>query len=391
MQVDVTATPRHNNGAIFVQTVSDYPLVEAISQNVVKHPVLPDAASRAKLVEHSSAKYTEMYADYINLGVVDQDHSEYSRILINKIVSSGYFRLKDYSPTFKQGLKAVELDKTDLILEIPPHFERDLVKDNEATLLVAVDAINGVKAGLGGAYIQQIIQGYNQDVRMQWIQTPRFEPQPTIDVVSSDWYNPNMNYRVFMVPGILVVLVTMIGSSFAANNIVREKEMGTIEQINVSPIKKYQFILGKLIPFWMLAISVMTIGLIIARFVYGIVPVGSYFTIYVFASIYLTAVLGLGLLLSTYAQTQQQSMLVSFFITMIFNLMSGLYTPIESMPGWAQWVTRLNPVSYFIEVMRMVMLKGSNLADVKFHIVAILGFALFFNGWAILNYRKRMG
>jgi ABC-2 type transport system permease protein len=334
-------------------------------------------------------------ADYeiknINLGVVDQDHSEYSRILINKIVSSGYFRLKDYSPTFKQGLKAVELDKTDLILEIPPHFERDLVKDNEATLLVAVDAINGVKAGLGGAYIQQIIQGYNQDVRMQWIQTPRFEPQPTIDVVSSDWYNPNMNYRVFMVPGILVVLVTMIGSSFAANNIVREKEMGTIEQINVSPIKKYQFILGKLIPFWMLAISVMTIGLIIARFVYGIVPVGSYFTIYVFASIYLTAVLGLGLLLSTYAQTQQQSMLVSFFITMIFNLMSGLYTPIESMPGWAQWVTRLNPVSYFIEVMRMVMLKGSNLADVKFHIVAILGFALFFNGWAILNYRKRMG
>jgi len=334
-------------------------------------------------------------ADYeiknINLGVVDQDHSQYSRLLVNKIISSGYFRLKDYSPTFKKGLKAIELDKTDLILEIPAHFERDLVKENEATLFVAVDAINGVKAGLGGAYIQQIIQGYNQDVRMQWIQAPKFDPQPTIDVASSDWYNPNMNYRVFMVPGILVMLVTMIGSSFAANNIVREKEMGTIEQINVSPIKKYQFILGKLIPFWMLAISVMTIGLIIARFVYGIVPVGSYFTIYVFASIYLVAILGLGLLLSTYAQTQQQSMLVSFFVTMIFNLMSGLYTPIESMPVWAQWITKFNPVSYFIEVMRMVMLKGSSLVDIRFQIFAILGFALFFNGWAILNYRKRTG
>lgn len=334
-------------------------------------------------------------ADYeiknINLGVVDQDHSEYSRILTNKIVASGYFKLKDYSPTFNQGLKSIEVDKTDLILEIPTHFERDLVNENKASLFVAVDAINGVKADLGGAYIQQIIQGYNQDVRMQWIQAPRPDKQPTIDVVSSDWYNPNMNYKVFMVPGILVMLVTMIGSSFAANNIVREKEMGTIEQINVSPIKKYQFILGKLIPFWMLAISILTIGLIIARVVYGIVPVGSYFTIYIFAAIYLVAILGLGLLLSTYAQTQQQSMLVSFFVTMIFNLMSGLYTPIESMPTWAQWITKFNPVSYFIEVMRMVMLKGSGLADIRFHILAILGFALFFNGWAVLNYRKRTG
>jgi len=334
-------------------------------------------------------------ADYeiknINLGVVDHDHSEYSRILINKIVSSGYFRLKDYKPSFKQGLNAIEVDKTDLILEIPTHFERDLVKENKATLFVAIDAINGIKAGLGGAYIQQIIQDYSEDVRVRWIQAPRFDPRPTIDVTVSNWYNPNMNYRIFMVPGILVMLITLIGTLFAANNIVREKEMGTIEQINVSPIKKYQFILGKLIPFWLLAISAMTMGLLIARFVYGIVPVGSYFTIYVFAAIYLVAILGLGLLLSTYAQTQQQSILISFFVIMIFNLMSGLFTPIESMPGWAQIITRFNPVSYFIEVMRMVMLKGSSIADIRFQILAILGFAIFFNGWAVLNYRKRMG
>lgn len=334
-------------------------------------------------------------ADYeiknINLGIVDHDHTEYSRKLVNKVIASGYFRLKDYSPTFNQGLKAIELDKTDLILEIPAQFERSLVKENQASLFIAVDAINGVKAGLGGAYLQSIIQDYNQDVRMQWIQYPRYNPQPTIQVTYSDWYNPNMNYRVFMVPGILVMLVTMIGSSFASNNIVREKEMGTIEQINVSPIKKYQFILGKLIPFWMLALTVLTMGLVIARVVYGIVPLGSYFTIYVFAGIYLVAILGLGLLLSTYAQTQQQSMLVSFFVTMIFNLLSGLYTPIESMPGWAQMITRFNPVSYFIEVMRMVMLKGSGLSDIKFQMLAMLGFAVFFNGWAILNYRKRSG
>jgi ABC-2 type transport system permease protein len=135
----------------------------------------------------------------------------------------------------------------------------------------------------------------------------------------------------------------------------------------------------------------LTIGLIIARLVYGIVPVGHYLTIYIFAGIYLLAVLGLGLLLSTYAATQQQSMLVSFFIIMIFNLMSGLYTPIESMPHWAQLITRFNPVTYFIEVMRMVVLKGSSLSDIRSQIMAVLGFAAFFNTWAILNYRKRSG
>lgn len=334
-------------------------------------------------------------ADYqiknINLGVIDHDHSEYSRKMINKIISSGYFRLKDYSATFPGGLNAIEHDRTDLILEIPSAFERDLVKDNASTLFIAVNAINGVKAGLASAYIQGIIQDYNQDIRLQWVQAAKFNPQPSIDVAFSDWYNPNMNYRMFMVPGILVMLVTMIGSNFASNNIVREKEMGTIEQINVSPIKKWQFILGKLVPFWMLALTVLTMGLIIARFVYGIVPLGHYITIYIFATIYLLAILGLGLLMSTYAQTQQQSMLVSFFVTMIFNLLSGLYTPIESMPQWAQIITKFNPVSYFIEVMRMVVLKGSGLADIKYQILALLGFAVFFNSWAILNYRKRTG
>ncbi len=332
-------------------------------------------------------------ADYeiknINLGVVDHDRSQYSIKMVNKIIASGYFRLTDFSNSYKNALHAIEQDKADLVLEIPAQFERDLVTKNEATVFIAIDAINGVKAGLGGAYIQGILQDYNQEVRDQWMQTPRMYPQPTIEVRYSDWYNPHMNYRYFMVPGILVMLVTMIGSSFASNNIVREKEMGTIEQINVSPIKKMDFIIGKLVPFWVLALTVLTIGLVIARLVYGIVPVGHYLTIYIFAGIYLLAILGLGLLLSTYAQTQQQSMLVSFFITMIFNLLSGLYTPIESMPGWAQTITRFNPVSYFIDVMRMVVLKGSGLSDIRPHILAMLGFAVFFNGWAVMNYKKR--
>ena len=332
-------------------------------------------------------------ADYeiknISIAVVDHDHSDYSRQLINKITASGYFHLQQYTASYKEALYDIEKDKADLVLEISASFEKNLVKENEAGLFIAVNAINGVKANLGGAYLRSIIQDYNREVRLKWIQLPRFSPELNIEVASSNWFNPSMNYRLFMVPGILVVLVTMVGSFLASLNIVKEKEIGTIEQINVTPVKKYQFIIGKLIPFWILGLMIMTIGFIIARVVYGIIPLGSFATIYVFAAVYLLAVLGLGLLISTYTATQQQAMLLSFFLMMVFILLSGLYTSIDSMPVWAQWITRFNPVTYFIEVMRMVVLKGSGLADIKSQIVTVLGFAVFLNGWAIINYKKR--
>ncbi len=332
-------------------------------------------------------------ADYeiknINLAVVDKDHSEYSRQLVNKITASGYFQLTRFGNSYVESLEQVERDKADLILEIPPQFEKDLVKEDQAKLFMAMNAINGVKANLGGAYLRSIIQDYNRQVRTEWIQFPRFNPETSIDVTASNWYNPLMNYKYFMVPGILVILLTMVGSNLAAINIVREKEIGTIEQINVTPIQKHIFVLGKLIPFWLLGLFVLTVGLTIARLVYGIIPAGSFLTIYVFAGLYLMAVLGLGLLISTYASNQQQSMLISFFLMMIFILLGGLYTSIDSMPTWAQWITRFNPVSYFIEVMRMVVLKGSSLYDIRYHVLAMIGFATALNGWAVINYKKR--
>jgi len=332
-------------------------------------------------------------ADYeiknIQLAVVDQDHSEYSRQLVNKITASGYFQLTGYGSSYPESIEQIERDKADLVLEIPAQFEKDLVKEDEAKLFMALNAINGVKANLGGAYLRNIINDYNRQVRLEWIQFPRFNPELNIDVTSSNWYNPLMNYKYFMVPGILVILLTMVGSNLTAINIVREKEIGTIEQINVTPIKKHIFVMGKLIPFWLLGLFVLTIGLTIARLVYGIIPVGSFLTIYVFAALYLLAVLGLGLLISTYASNQQQSMLISFFVMMICILLGGLYTSIDSMPTWAKWVTRFNPVSYFIEVMRMVVLKGSSLYDIRYHILAMIGFATALNGWAVFNYKKR--
>jgi ABC-2 type transport system permease protein len=332
-------------------------------------------------------------ADYeirnIKLAVIDHDHSSYSRSLINKVTASGYFILTDYTSSYQEALGKIEHDKADIILEIPASFEKKLVKEDESTLFMAVNAINGVKAGLGSSYLQSIIQEYNKEVRTEWIQFPRFSPETNIEITSSNWFNPLMNYKVFMVPGMLVLLLTMVGANLTAINIVREKEIGTIEQINVTPVRKFHFILGKLIPFWVLGLIVFTIGFGIARFLYGIVPVGSMLTIYVFAAIYLLAVLGLGLLISTYAESQQQAMLISFFLMMIFVLMSGLYTSIDSMPDWAKAVTRANPVTYFIQVVRMVVLKGSGLADIKTQLLTISGFAIVLNTWAVMNYHKR--
>lgn len=324
----------------------------------------------------------------INLAVVNHDDSQYARALINKVTASGYFRLTSAGRSYDRAMTYIESDAADLVLEIPSGFEKSVVAENAGTLFIAVNAINGVKAGLGAAYLNAIVRDYNEQIRMSWAGPAGQGQQPMIEVVPTNWYNPYMRYQLFMVPGILAILVTMIGGYLSSLNIVREKETGTIEQINVTPIRKHHFILGKLIPFWVLGLVVFTLGLIVGWSVYGIIPVGSLAVLYLFLSLYLLAVLGLGLLISTFAETQQQAMFISFFFVMIFILMSGLFTPIESMPGWAQVISKLNPVTYFIEVMRMVVLKGSGLRHILPHIGAVILFALFFNTWAVLNYRK---
>ena len=324
----------------------------------------------------------------VNVAVIDNDHSSYSQKLISKITASGYFKLTGYNFSFKQAYQLIESDAADLVLEIPRGFERNLIRENEQQLFVAVNAINGTKANLGGVYLLTVIQDFNNDVRLEFIQPGELNPQPTIDVASSNWYNPLLNYHVYMVPGILAILVTMIGSFLTALNIVKEKEVGTIEQINVTPIKKYHFILGKLIPFWLLGNVVFTLGLIVARLVYGIIPMGSLFLMYGFIAVYLLAVLGFGLLISTFCDSQQQAMFVMFFFVMIFVLMGGLFTSIDSMPDWAKIVARFNPVSYLIEVMRMIMLKGSGLKNIWTQLSIVALFGLVFNSLAMLNYKK---
>jgi ABC-2 type transport system permease protein len=324
----------------------------------------------------------------INLAVVDHDHSTDSRRLIAEIDASQYFNLAGYNPSFKEAMKLIESDRADLILEIPEGFERNLVRENHQNVFVAVNAINGVKANLGGAYLGNIIRNFNEKLRIKLSVRADMMQVKQIEVVPSNWFNPLLDYHKFMVPGILALLVTMIGGFFSAMNIVKEKETGTMEQINVTPIKKYHFILGKLIPFWVLGTAMFSIGLVIAWLVYGIIPVGSLLLLYCFIGIYLVAILGFGLLVSTFCQTQQQAIFVMFFFIMIFILMSGLFTSIESMPNWAYVISRFNPVSYLIEILRMIMLKGSGWHDALPNLLIITLFAVILNLLAVFNYKK---
>lgn len=331
-------------------------------------------------------------ADYeiknVNIAIVDHDRSPYSQKLAHIIPASGYFKLIGYTASYTAALVLVEEDKVDLILEIPADFERNLIREDSQEVFIAVNAINGTKAAIGGAYLSQILMDFNSHIRTELQSPETSRQQALIKITSSNWYNPHLNYHLLMVPGVLAILVTLIGGFLSSLNIVREKEMGTIEQINVTPIKKYQFILGKLIPFWILGNVVFTIGLFVSWLVYDIIPVGNIAMLYGFIAVYLLAVLGLGLLVSTWSDTQQQAMFIMFFFMMVFILMSGLFTPIESMPQWAQAIAALNPVSYLIEVMRMIILKGSTLADVLSRLAIIAGFAIALNGLAILNYKK---
>jgi ABC-2 type transport system permease protein len=342
-------------------------------------------------------------ADYsvknIAVAVVDQDHSTSSRKLIDKITASGYFTLTDYAASYNDALQLVQQDKADLVLQIPSHFERDLVKENAKDLFVSINAIEGTKANLGGAYLSGIVSDFNSDLRLQWLGpaggaassgagAAPSDATPQISVAPANWYNPLLNYKLYMVPAILVTLVTAMAAMQSAFNIVQEKESGTIEQINVTPIRKHWFILGKLIPFLVLGIVVFTLGLLAGWAFYGIVPVGSLFTLYGALVVYLFAMLGLGLLISTYSATQQQAMSLSFFFINIFNLMSGVFTAVDSMPDWAQYIVETFPPSHFIKIMRMVVLKGSGWSDIGYHLgaMALIGLAL--NVWAVLNYRK---
>ena len=321
----------------------------------------------------------------IAISLVDHDQSPYSHKLVQKIQVSHYFHLTHNSDNYFAALRAIELWKADIILEIPAGFEKDLVSGKGTKVLIAANAVNETKGGLGSAYLGRIIQDYSEELSHSLSPPSQLSG---LDIVPEYRYNPLLRYPVFMVPAIMVMLLAMICGFLPALNIVMEKESGTIEQINVTPVSRISFILSKLIPYWVIGFIVLTLCFVIAALFHGLFPKGNILTIYLFASLFVLAFSGLGLVISNYASSVQQAMFMIFFFVITFIFISGLYTPVDNMPEWAQILSIFSPLKYLIQVMRLVYLKGSGLMDLLPQFLALFCFALFFNGWAVLNYRK---
>lgn len=325
----------------------------------------------------------------IKFAYIDYDHTSTSRALVEKFNASSYFNVLTDFPSQEIASAALLRGEVDVVLEIPNNFERNLLKEKTADLSITINAIDGAAAGVENGYVNQILQTFNKDVKTNIIDTSKKPVQSVaIESIPSFWYNTTLDYKTFMVPGILVLLVTMITLFLSGMNIVREKEIGTLEQINVTPIRKSQFIIGKLFPFWVIGMGLLTIGLILAKAIFNIPMEGSIALLYAYTSIYILVILGMGLLISNFTDTQQQAMFIAWFFIVIFILMSGLFTPIESMPKWAQLITEFNPIKYFVEIVRMVMLKGAGFTDILPQLWKTMLYAAIMNGLAVWSYRK---
>ncbi len=317
---------------------------------------------------------------------LDHDNSVQSKKLVAKFSGSSFFSYIGHAASYEEAEQAIKSNLADQILIIEPDFEKNLNLEKTAKVQIVTNAINGSAAGLMNAYANNIVADFNKEIIIE--QMPQKFLGIPIQVKPTYWYNPELNYITFMVPGILVLLVTIIGMFLSGMNLVKEKEVGTIEQINVTPIKKYQFIAGKLIPFWVIANIDLGIGLLVAYFVFHIPVEGSIFLLFFVASVYLVVILSFGLFISTLTNTMQQSMFISWFFLVIFILMSGLFTPIESMPDWAQVIVSFNPVAYFIKINRMIMLKGSGFFDFQKEFWILVAYAIAMFVFSTVRYRK---
>lgn len=324
----------------------------------------------------------------INLAVVDHDHSSFSQRLIQKVSSSGNFRLVSMPEHYAEALDDVEQDRADIVLEIPSDFEKDLIKEGNSKVMVSANTVNGMKGGLGSGYLISIINDFAGELCERFIPQGNGLVAPKAEIVPHYSFNPLLEYKYTMIPAIMMMMLAMIVGFLPALNIVGEKEKGTIEQMNVTPVNRMVIILSKLIPYWLMGFLVLTICFLVAWLFYGMIAVGSYALIYLYAAIFTLAFSGFGLMISNYASTIQQGMFIMFFFVITFIFLSGLYTPVSSMPQWTQGISYFSPLRYMVEVLRSIFLKGSGFSDLLTHFAALCGFAVFFNGWAVLSYRK---
>ena len=304
----------------------------------------------------------QMEVKNIVVDVVDIDHTVESQRLVQQIAASNYFIFGGQKNTYAEAMKDIEKGRADVILEI-----------RDGKYLIAANAVNGTKGSMGSAYLSQIVSA----------------PVSTFSAASIlILYNKQQNYKLFMIPALFAIVMMLMTGFLPTLNIVGEKEAGTIEQINVTPVSKWSFILAKLIPYWLIALFVTTVCLVLAWLVYDISPAGPVWLIYVLAMLLALFFSSFGLIVSNYSDTMQQAMFVMWFFVVSIMLLSGLFTPTRSMPQWAYLTTYINPMHYFIDAIRTVFIRGGGLHETAHQVLALAGIGTLMGCWAVQNYKK---
>ena len=303
----------------------------------------------------------------IRVDVVDIDRTMQSQQLVHQIETSNYFIFNGQKATYQEAMKDIETSKTDIILEI-----------RDGQYLIAANAVNGTKGSIGSAYLSQIVTAH---------------VMPNVSAIQSkantlSLYNKGQNYKVFMIPALMGILMMMLCGFLPALNIVGEKEKGTIEQINVTPVSKWSFILAKLIPYWIIGLVVLTLCLVLSWLVYGITCQGPLLLVYLLAILLALFFSSFGLIVSNYSDTMQQAMFVMWFFVVCLMLLSGLFTPARSMPDWAYLTTYVNPMHYFVDAIRTVFVRGGTFQSIAHQVLALAAIASIMAIWAVKSYKK---
>ena len=314
----------------------------------------------------------------VKVAVVDNDRSTLSQQLVHSIEASNYFIFKGQKPTYQAALKEIEKTQTDVVVVIPQDYSRDMTNGQQPQVLIAANAVNGTKGSIGSAYLSQIVTAQvNPDVAAM---------QSRVSTLFL--YNKHLNFKLFMIPALFAIVMMLMTGFLPALNIVGEKEAGTIEQINVTPVSKWSFILAKLIPYWIIALFVITVCLLLAWGVYGITSKGPVVLIYLLALLLALFFSSLGLIVSNYSDTMQQAIFVMWFFVVMMLLLSGLFTPTRSMPSWAYSTTYVNPMSYFVDAIRTVFVRGGGLSSIWHQVLTLLGISSVMAVWAVVSYKK---
>lgn len=347
----------------------------------------------------------------VSVGIVDADRSDVSRRITSHVEASEYLSLHNLYADYPSALTDLEDGHIDAILEIPNGFGHSL-HTTPKRLCIWANGVNAMKGSLGSQYLMQTVMR-----ALPMGSTPVRPPVESSEILHSpltslkllhsaepasslcsrsiatlsvvNFYNPTMDYKHFMIPALMIMVMVMVGGFLPALNLVSEKELGTIEQINVTPVSRLTFTLSKLIPFWIICLLELALCMTLAFLVYGLPVTGSVGAIFLAALLFIIIMSSIGVIIANLSDTMQQTMFLMLFIVLSFILLSGLMTPVESMPLWTQHFTRLLPPTYMVEIMRAVYLRGTTVAELSGSYLALAAFALTFATLASFTYRKR--